>query len=284
VAEFYEVATQLKSDLARARLASWATVALVMLVIGASLFAIVLRGSRTIDRQLAALTELSARNVALRLRVQGAAARFAAMNDQTLRRIGADLHDGPAQQMGFAALRLDALRQAVGTDRGTAVDEVARAVKDAISEIRTISRGLSLPDIDRRSLPELVQRLAEAHKARTGVDVAVSCRIPPGIELPEAAKICIYRFVQEGLNNGWHHAEGKEQSVDLMIEGDDLRLVVADRGPGFAAPPPGAGADGTTLGLAGLGDRVESLGGQLLARNRAGGGAELVMTLDLRGL
>jgi signal transduction histidine kinase len=103
--------------------------------------------------------------------------------------------------------------------------------------------------------------------------------------LPEAAKICIYRFVQEGLNNGWRHAEGKEQSVDLVIEGDDLlRLTVADRGPGFAAPPPGAGADGTTLGLAGLGDRVESLGGQLTARNRAGGGAELVMTLDLRGL
>ena len=164
------------------------------------------------------------------------------------------------------------------------MDEVARAVKDAISEIRTISRGLSLPDIDRRSLPDLVQRLVEAHKARTGVNVTVSCRIPPGIELPEAAKICIYRFVQEGLNNGWHHAEGKEQSVDLVIEGDGLRLTVADRGPGFAAPPPGAGADGTTLGLAGLGDRVESLGGQLTARNRAGGGAELVMTLDLRGL
>ena len=284
VAEFYEVATQLKADLARARLASWTTVALVMLVIGASLFVIVLRGSRTIDRQLAALTELSARNVALRLRVQGAAARFAAMNDQTLRRIGADLHDGPAQQMGFAALRLDALRQAVGSKGSASVDEVARAVKDAISEIRTISRGLSLPDIDRRSLPDLVQRLAEAHKARTCVDVAVSCSIPPGVELPEAAKICIYRFVQEGLNNGWHHAEGKEQSVDLVIDGDDLRLTVADRGPGFAAPPPGAGADGTTLGLAGLGDRVESLGGQLTARNRAGGGAELVMTLDLRGL
>jgi signal transduction histidine kinase len=282
VAEFYEVATQLKTDLARARLASWGTVALVMLVIFASLFAIVLRGSRTIDSQLAALTELSSRNVALRLRVQGAAARFAAMNDQTLRRIGADLHDGPAQLMGFAALRLDALRRATGA--GTAVDEVERAVKDAIAEIRTISRGLSLPDIDRRSLPDLVQGLADAHKARTGAEVAVTARIAPGIDLPEAAKICIYRFVQEGLNNGWRHAEGKGQSVDLVLEGDDLRLTVADRGPGFAAPPPGAGADGTTLGLAGLADRVESLGGQFSARSRAGGGAELVMTLDLRGL
>lgn len=284
VAEFYEVATQLKADLSRARLASWATVALVMLAIGASLFIIVLRGSRTIDRQLAALTELSSRNVALRLRVQGAAARFAALNDQTLRRIGADLHDGPAQQMGFAALRLDALRRAAGPGAGTMVDEVERAVKDAISEIRTISRGLSLPDIDRRPLGDLIQGLADAHKARTGADVAVRVRIGPTSDLPEAAKICIYRFVQEGLNNGWRHAEGKGQSVDLSIKGDDLLLTVSDRGPGFVAPPPGAGADGTSLGLAGLADRVESLGGQLLARNRAGGGAELVMKLDLRGL
>jgi len=284
VAEFYEVATQLKADLARARLASWATVALVMLVIAAGLFAIVLRGSHIIDAQLAALSELSDRNVALRLRVQGAAARFAAMNDQTLRRIGADLHDGPAQLLGFAALRLDALRRAAGPEAGPAVDEVAHAVKDAIAEVRTISRGLSLPDIDRRSLDDLVQGLAEAHKARTGAEVVVETRIAAGVDLPEAVKICIYRFVQEGLNNGWRHAEGKGQQVRLDIRARELCLSVADRGPGFAAPPPGPGADGTSLGLAGLADRVESLGGQFSARNRDGGGAELVMTLDLRGV
>ena len=284
VAEFYEVATQLKADLARARLASWATVALVMLVIAAGLFAIVLRGSHIIDAQLAALSELSDRNVALRLRVQGAAARFAAMNDQTLRRIGADLHDGPAQLLGFAALRLDALRRAAGPEAGPAVDEVAHAVKDAIAEVRTISRGLSLPDIDRRSLDDLVQGLAEAHKARTGAEVIVETRIAAGVDLPEAVKICIYRFVQEGLNNGWRHAEGKGQQVRLDIRARELCLRVADRGPGFAAPPPGPGADGTSLGLAGLADRVESLGGQFSARNRDGGGAELVMTLDLRGV
>ena len=71
---------------------------------------------------------------------------------------------------------------------------------------------------------------------------------------------------------------------DLVLAGDELCLTVADRGPGFQSPPPGAGADGTTLGLAGLADRVESLGGHFAARNRADGGAELVMTLDLRGL
>lgn len=284
VAEFYEVATQLKSDLVRARLASWGTVAVVMLVIAASLFAIVLRGSRTIDSQLAALSEMSSRNVALRLRVQGAAARFAAMNDQTLRRIGADLHDGPAQLMGFAALRLDALRKAAGAEAGPAVDEVAHAVKDAIVEVRTISRGLSLPDIDRRSLADLMQGLADAHKARTGADVRLETGIAPGVDLPEAVKVCLYRFVQEGLNNGWRHAEGKGQEVRLQVTGKALTLIVADRGPGFVTPPPGSGADGTSLGLAGLANRVESLGGQFVARNRDSGGVELEMTLDLRGL
>ena len=110
VAEFYEIATDLKSDLIKARLASWGAVAAVMVAIGISMFAIVLRGSFTIDRQIAELRSLSARNLALRIRAQGAAGRVAALSDSTMKQIGADLHDGPAQLLGFAALRLDALR------------------------------------------------------------------------------------------------------------------------------------------------------------------------------
>ena len=88
---------------------------------------------------------MAARNLALRLRVQGAAARFASVNDQALRRIGADLHDGPAQLMGFAALRLDALQGQVAGQiraRGEDLAAVQRAVKDSILEIRSIARGL----------------------------------------------------------------------------------------------------------------------------------------------
>ncbi|MDT8856223.1 histidine kinase [Paracoccaceae bacterium Fryx2] len=293
VAEFYEVATGLKQDLARARRNSWGTVALVMVLIGASLFAIVLRGSRTIDRQLAALTELSAHNTALRLRVQNAAARSSAMNDQALRRIGADLHDGPAQLMGFAALRLDALRGAVATEGAHAdLDAVETAVKDAIREIRTISRGVALPDIDQRPVPDLVQGLADAHAARSGMPVAVSCDLPEGTDLPAAVNICVYRFVQEGLNNAWHHAGGIGQEVRLRVGDGFLRLSVLDRGPGLG-PGLGSGlgsgrpAGDGGLGLSGLRDRVESLGGQFEARNRTdppdAGGAELSMVLDLRG-
>lgn len=284
VAEFYEVATQLKLDLIRARSLGWLTVGAAMLLIAGSLFVIVLRGSRTIDRQLAALSELASRNLALRLRVQGAAARFSSVNDQVLRRIGADLHDGPAQLMGFAALRLDALQGRVAGDKALAdLAAVQRAVKDSILEIRNISRGLSLPDIEQKSLEDILRGVAETHAARTGAAVAIQCDATAA-EVPSAVKICCYRFVQEGLNNGWRHALGKGQEVRLSVQGDLLRLRVLDRGPGFAHLPVDFGADDSGLGLPGLTDRVESLGGHIEALNRQDGpGAELRMELDLKG-
>ncbi|WP_299506803.1 histidine kinase [Cypionkella sp.] len=281
VAEFYEVATQLKQDLAWARAMGWLTVAGAMALIAASLFAVVLRGSRTIDRQVAALKDMAAGNLALRLRVQSASARFASVNDQALRRIGADLHDGPAQLMGFAALRLDALQ---GQVSGAAADDLAavqRAVKDSIVEIRNISRGLSLPDIEHKSLEDILRGVVEAHIARTGTPVEVDFAAVGA--LPAAVKICCFRFVQEGLNNAWRHAEGHGQAVHLRRDGDVLVLSVLDRGPGLAQLPEPVGDD-AGLGLAGLTDRVESLGGHISFANRADGpGAELWMELDLRG-
>ena len=235
VAEFYEVGTQLRLDLVRVRRLAWAMVGTAAAVIGATLFAIVLRGSRTIDRQLAALKELSNHNITLRLRVQGAAARSSAVNDQSLRRIGADLHDGPAQLMAYAALRLDALRrQLPGGAAQAAMDEIDRAVKDSIVEIRNISRGLSLPDIEQQPLVDILHGLCEAHTARTGA--AVAAAFPPGDlpDLPIAVKIACFRFVQEGLNNGWRHGGGVRQAVMLRLDGSRLRLDVQQMSTGIS--------------------------------------------------
>ena len=101
--------------------------------------------------------------------------------------------------------------------------------------------------------------------------------------LPAAVKICCFRFVQEGLNNAWRHAEGHGQAVHLRRDDDVLVLSVLDRGPGFARLPELVGDD-VGLGLAGLTDRVESLGGHISFGNRVDGrGAELRMELDMRG-
>lgn len=289
IAEFYENASQLKLDLSKARMTSWMAVFLVMTGIGVSLFAIVLRGSRVIDRQLVDLGNMAAHNVSLRLKMQGAAARFSQLNDQALRRIGADLHDGPAQLLGFAALRLDSLRRiAPGDAAGQEIDGIAAAIREAIQDIRDISRGVSLPDIERRSMSEVIQGLVDAHAARTQSAVTLNLGLLDTRDMPNAVKICAGRVVQEGLTNAFRHGGAQGQEVTIDLDSGILLVAVRDRGPGLpAALQDGIEVEGVYgLGLAGLAGRVESLGGTLTLGNRRDGlqGCELRMSLDLGGV
>ncbi|MCE6949698.1 histidine kinase [Cereibacter sphaeroides] len=286
VAEFYEINRQLADDLASARRSAWLTVGLVGTSLGAALYLIVLGGSRTIEAQrrdldarLEELRGLSSHNRDLRLRIEEAAARATATAEHALRRIGADLHDGPAQYLAFAALRLDDLRDAQA-------DEVARreleSVRDALAmamaEVRGISRGLTLPDIADKPPDEVARMAIAAHRDRTGEAVAEQLESVPTAGITPATRICIYRFVQEGLNNASRHAGGAGLRVSLTGHDDSIELRVADGGSGFGEGGPGFG-----LGLTGLRDRIESLGGRFEAGPSATGGAEIGMTLRTGG-
>jgi hypothetical protein len=84
-------------------------------------------------------------------------------------------------------------------------------------------------------------------------------------------KVCIYRFVQEGLNNAYRHAAGIGQTVHAISDGHELTVEVADQGPGFSLPSSGGGG----LGLTGLRDRVESLGGKFSLETEPGSGTRI---------
>lgn len=267
VSEFFEVADEFEWSLKQARLLSWLAVAAFTTIFFALLSIIVLRGSRTIDSQRRALNdridELSAllrQNEALRARVQRATQRATSLNESYLRRIGADLHDGPAQLVAYASLRLDSPKLAdprtPAEEREASLTNIKTSLDDAMAEIRAICSGLMLPHIETDSLAALLKRAIVAHEQRTAVTVDLLLNETPGY-LSRAAKICIYRFVQEALNNGYRHAGGIGQKVTQSSEGSQVTVEVADEGHGFRmsdVPP-------EKLGLAGLRDRVESLGG-----------------------
>jgi signal transduction histidine kinase len=113
-----------------------------------------------------------------------------------------------------------------------------------------------LPQLEKLGLRDLVRSAVAAHEQRTNTVVELSLpESSPELSHPE--KICVYRFVQEGLANAFRHAGGIGQRVAAEVHGKTVRVVVEDAGPGFdvaAAPAEG-------LGLAGLRERVESLGG-----------------------
>jgi signal transduction histidine kinase len=143
-----------------------------------------------------------------------------------------------------------------------------------MAEIRSICRGLTLPHIEAMPLDELLRTVAAAHeqRTRTRVDLELPETAP---ELNASEKICVFRFVQEGLNNAYRHAGGIGQSVSAGISERSLTVTVSDRGPGF-----GGDADPGSLGLAGLRERVESLGGEFDIESSPSG-TRLAMRLRL---
>ncbi len=286
VSEFYEVANDFEGSLNQARLLSWLVVAAFTIAFFALLSIIVFRGSRTIDSQREALNgrigELSAllrQNEALRARVQRATQRAASLNESYLRRIGADLHDGPAQLVAYASLRLDSptltAAKTPPDEREASLKTIKSSLDDAMTEIRGICSGLMLPHIETDSLADLLKRAIRAHEQRTGVSVTLSLD-KTTTDLSTSAKICIYRFVQEALNNGYRHAGGIGQRVAQWSQDGLIIVEVSDKGQGFdtsdIAPQ--------KLGLAGLRDRVESLAGtfQLSSSDR---GTTVRMSLNI---
>ena len=283
VAEFYEVADDLKANLRAVRLRSWLVVGIVTLCMMALLSGIVLRGSEMIASQrkalegrVADLSRLLRQNEELRFRVQSASSRAAALNERFLKRISADLHDGPAQLLALASLRLGSPRPPEGAspDPGE-LESIRSHLDDAMREIRSICRGLTLPHIEAMTLPELLRSAVAAHEQRTGTTVSLS--VPDSApEISAAEKICVYRFVQEGLNNAFRHARGVGQSVSAELSDAALAVSVSDQGGGFDAAAEQRGG----LGLAGLRDRVESLGGAFEVKSSTSG-SRVTMRLNL---
>jgi signal transduction histidine kinase len=264
VAEFYEVATDLKDSLLQAQLKSWLIVAAVTICMMALLFGIVGKGSSLIQTQRAALEQkisdlssLLKQNEMLRLRVEGASRRAAELNERYLRKISADLHDGPAQFLALASLRLDSFAAEDARSSPEELSSIRSHLDEAMQEIRSICRGLVLPQIEEKSLPELLREVVGAHEQRTGT--AVELETPePSPKLDHSQKICVYRFVQEGLNNAFRHANAAGQRVSALVESGRLRVTVSDRGKGLGSADP----ETLGLGLAGLRERIESLGGE----------------------
>lgn len=273
VAEFYTAAEALAGHLQAARVQSWVVVGLVSLAMFLALSAVVARGSRTIaaqrrslDVQVNELSSLLAANKLLTQRVEQANHRIASLNESNLRRISADLHDGPVQQLAFAALRLDPPQ-----DERQA--QVRQAIDEALEEIRHICSGLSLPELDDWSLATIARRLIASHAARTGITARLA--LPPDLpDMPPVAKICIYRFLQEGLTNGAKHGKGTNQAVRLLSEAGWIMVEVSDDGPGFDPETAHAG-----LGLAGLRERIAGLNGRLDIESAPGKGTRLQMRL-----
>src|SRR5690606_15497953 len=101
--------------------------------------------------------------------------RVSELTERQLRRISADLHDGPAQLVSYGILGIEHIRQAKNAAiRETEIRKVHEALNDALRDIRILSKGLLGPDIAHLSLDQIITRLGDIHTQRTGTAVAIT--------------------------------------------------------------------------------------------------------------
>jgi signal transduction histidine kinase len=213
-------------------------------------------------------------NRVLHKRLRRAALQTAALNEQALRRIGADLHDGPCQALALSLLHLNG--------RETEFESwqrVRSSVSEALMELRSIASGLRLPELAELRLPEVVERAVRDHERRSGGQM----RLELGNLSTDAAvdvKIALFRALQESLSNATRHAGGAEVTVHVWAADDWLWLRVADCGPGFSTN--GSRPNGR-LGLSSMRERAELLGGRFRLISDPGHGTVVELCWPIAG-
>lgn len=295
VAEFYQEVELLEAEIAAAQRQSWLVVITTMSAIYLLLVGFVQgidnrikRQEISLKNQVAQLTEVLSQNDELDQRIRRASSKTTSLNESLLRRISAELHAGPVQEISLALLQLDQAMSENEVCRLVNLNSkcndnlpiVQSAAQTALQEIRVIASGLGLPELDEMTLPEIISKVVRTHEKLSGTKVNLSMsNLPDQTTLP--IKIITYRLIQEGLNNALRHAGGTGQQVRVKCYVDQVQIEIADQGPGFDVTHP---IESEHLGLIGMRERVESLGGLFSIKSKINEGTKVIARLSLQNV
>ncbi|MFE1768276.1 sensor histidine kinase [Streptomyces angustmyceticus] len=202
-------------------------------------------------------------------RAQEEKQRAAALAERT--RIAREIHDVLAQSLGALAVQLDVTDSLLTADlprTGEAVERVRNARRIAVDGLTETRRAIAVLRTDTPPLPEALTALVHDHRTASGAPATFTPVGTPRTLEPEVG-LAFLRVAQESLANAAKHAHGRELTVTLEYEEDQVRLTVLSgpvgSGGGEAGPRPRVvGMDGG-YGLAGMRERLLLICGDLTA-------------------
>lgn len=206
-----------------------------------------------------------------------------AAEDQSLRRLERDIHDGPQQRLVRLQMDIASAERKLDTDpeaARTLLREARGQAHDTLEELRALSRGLVPPILQDRGLVTGLESLA----ARSTIPVQLELNLDPELRLPSEIERSAYFVASELLTNAAKHSGATAVRLHAALrrvpDGDTtwLDLWVIDNGRGGATLTPGHG-------LSGLDERLRGLLGVLSVDSPAGGptavGAHIPLTTAL---
>jgi signal transduction histidine kinase len=182
------------------------------------------------------------------------------------RALARELHDVVTHHVTAMVLQADAAGMVLSVAPEQARDGVAAvsgAGREALAELRHLLRVLDAEDDTVQPGP-VTGRIEDLVERTRALGQPVSWQQEGRPQAAPGADLAVYRVVQESLTNAAKHAPGSAVSLRLARAGGALTIEVAN------PLGPGAGGDGTGTGLLGLRERVDAVGGRVLAGADAG--------------
>ena len=194
--------------------------------------------------------------------------RLVAVQEDERLRIARELHDSLGQTLTSLSMFTKELEEEVGSEHGARMLEFRNLIRSAVSETRALVTSLRPAELDSQGLSPSLRQLAERTLAEHGIAVDLLDSLGTSARLPAALETAVYRIVQEALTNVVRHADAGSVSLVLGVTDGWLSVVVEDDGRGI---DPAAGAE-HGLGIVGMRERAELVGGTVRVESSAGGG------------
>ena len=204
------------------------------------------------------------------------------ISDLERRRFGQDLHDDLCQHLAGIELMSQVLEQKLAkrskTDAARAA-EIARHVRDAIGQTRSLARGLSPVTLESEGLVSALIELGATTEKLFGIACRVECP-GPLVTQPLSVATHLYRVAQEAVTNAIKHGKGTNVLIRLENTGAETVLKISDNGQGFSLLPPSESG----MGLRIMHYRAAMIGGNLIVENGPDGGAIVICSVPAKAL
>lgn len=204
--------------------------------------------------------------------------------EEERKRIARELHDQTGQNLTSLMMRLKCLEDdCPGDSRRCRLDEMRSLVKHTVEDIHRLAVELRPSILDDRGLVAALEKYVEDYRATYRLDVDFHVNWLGEERLAHEIEVTVYRIVQEALTNIVKYAAAANISVILTTSTGELTAIIEDDGVGFDdARLLADNADGNKLGLYGMRERAQLVGGNVTIESSPTAGTTIYVKIPLR--
>jgi signal transduction histidine kinase len=200
--------------------------------------------------------------------------------EEEAKRIAHSIHEETGQFLACTYLALDEIRRDLPPPFRGRLQQVGDLLEQIGKHLRHLSHELRPTILDDYGLLPALEFLAEGISKRSRLKISVQG--PNHGRLPSSVETALYRIVQEALTNVGKHARATSVNVRLRQDRRVIRCSITDDGVGFGFPAVTARKKHRGLGLTGIRQRLDGLGGTLQIDSKRGRGTQMLISIPLK--